>query len=59
MQKKIEKVFKRMGASVKVEKIRTERTEGEERSGLAVIRLREGDKREIMTRKKGLKGDNI
>lgn len=48
-----------MGASVKVEKIRTERTEGEERSGLAVIRLREGDKREIMTRKKGLKGDNI
>lgn len=59
MQKKIEEVFKRMGASVKVEEIRTERTEGEEKSGLAVIRLREGDKREIMTRKKGLKGDNI
>lgn len=58
-KKGVEEVLKQIGTNVKVEEVRVVKTGKEERGGMAVVRLREGDKREVMEKKKRLKGESI
>lgn len=48
-----------MEANARVEEMREVRTGREERGGMAVVRLREGDKKEVMRKKKNLKRGNV
>lgn len=56
----IGEIFKRIGAEVKVKEVRTMRTGREEWEEMAVVKLEtEEGKREVMRRKKGLRGGTV
>lgn len=46
-------------ADVRVEEVRMVKVGKEKRGGMAVVKLREEDKRKLMGKKRGLKGGNI
>ncbi|XP_039303090.1 ATP-dependent RNA helicase vasa-like [Solenopsis invicta] len=57
---KVEEILKRVGAEVKVEEVREVKTGREEQGGFAVVSFRtEGEKREVMKKKGGLRGDKV
>jgi len=60
VENKIKEIFEKIGAEVGIEEVRKVKTGREERGGMAVVRLKsEAEKEEVMSRKKGLKGEKI
>jgi len=57
---KIEEILKRVGAEVEIEEVREVKTGREEQGGFAIVSFRtEGEKREVMRKKGGLRGERI
>jgi len=57
---KIEEILKRVGAEVGVEEVRLVKTGREEQGEFAIVSFRtEGEKREVMRKKGGLRGERI
>lgn len=60
LKSRIGEIFKKIGAEVEIDGIREIKTGREDWGGLAVVSLKsEGDRREVLRKKKGLKGENI
>lgn len=55
----LEKVFKKIGANVRMEEIRIVRMGKEERGGMTIVKLGKGDKKEVMEKKKELTGGRV
>lgn len=60
LKSKIDEIFKKIGAKVEIDGIKEIKTSREDWGGLAVVSLKsEEDRREVLRKKKGLKGENI
>jgi len=60
VKSKVEEIIRRVGAEVTVEEVREIKTGREEQGGFAVVTFRtEEEKREVMRKKGGLRGDKV
>jgi len=60
VRSKVEDILKKIGAEVGVEEVREVKTGREEQGGFAVVSFRtEGEKREVMRKKGGLRGEGV
>jgi len=60
VRSKVDDILKKIGAEVGVEEVREVKTGREEQGGFAVVSFRtEGEKREVMKKKGGLKGEGV
>jgi len=60
VRSKVEDILKKIGAEVGVEEVREVKTGREEQGGFAVVSFRtEGEKREVMKKKGGLRGEGV